>query len=824
MANNVSLEDESLLSSDTTFTLERVRSQLRRDRFRHDPDSSERSIPRPFVCDGHEYSLKDGRHYWYTGEEQLAQRKSLCYNLLKATNDHEDHCLRLDEILSGIVLCNFQPKEDIEDISCHAFETLARLPARPLPLPQIPTAFYSEYLDADPPRKLQLVESDSLWPRLKVTSYVSTNVIRTALLFQIYPASANSLLSKFLDNIADILTTATAISSIEESQVIQQNWFVVRAFLWTCWQRCSMVYFHGLLGKQLRLGYDDQISWDFTLKGMELCPSLSIQEMSKTQASLRKPRYMCGWAFELLRSDPVCIGLDFRRFFSRYRMVFGGEPGRCIKNHPEASCLGDEPDRCQRFKGMKIDNQSAHEISCDGGCERLFWDDASYRSTTGARAVGLESSESRKGLFYRQASSSTLAISHVWSHGQGGRPERGPLETGHGLNTCLHQRYVSIARSLGCDSYWMDTPCIPENHKLRKEAIERINEVFENSKVTLVCDKDLMAIDASNLTIEVSELILTTILVCDWNLRAWTFLEAFRGRSNVRVLCKNNVVLSLKEVVEIVYREGAIDIGLLLLSAPHLLPSRITRAIRNRPSKSYIDGFLTVETGGSLLSHRAASRKGDDIVIWSLLLDDKVYNDAEAFWRSREGTTLPTSFLVSSAPRLHKKKGLTWAPSSPIAQSTRQRLQYPATRYLAYDGSESDNGSVQSAGFLANWLAYDFTGPCIGSKLLSSIANINIAPEQRWYRNNMRTIRSRYLRGYCWGALLRPINRRGNFLPAINRDDVRRILLVVCASNHRLTVRCDTDVSIPWKWRGVYEWDMAEPLPKFTLWQHVLIV
>ena len=50
----------------------------------------------------------------------------------------------------------------------------------------------------------------------------------------------------------------------------------------------------------------------------------------------------------------------------------------------------------------------------------------------------------------------TIAISHVWSHGQGGRPE-------DGMNQCLHERYKRIALLPDCDSYWMDTACIPND-------------------------------------------------------------------------------------------------------------------------------------------------------------------------------------------------------------------------------------------------------------------------------------------------------------------------------------------------------------------------
>jgi hypothetical protein len=69
---------------------------------------------------------------------------------------------------------------------------------------------------------------------------------------------------------------------------------------------------------------------------------------------------------------------------------------------------------------------------------------------------------------------------------------------------------------------WMDTPCIPSDHKLRQEAIGRINDIFETSKLTIACDRDLMEIDISEPSIEMYEQLLATILLCDWNVRAWT--------------------------------------------------------------------------------------------------------------------------------------------------------------------------------------------------------------------------------------------------------------------------------------------------------------
>ena len=103
----------------------------------------------------------------------------------------------------------------------------------------------------------------------------------------------------------------------------------------------------------------------------------------------------------------------------------------------------------------------------------------------------------------------------------------------------------------------MDTPCILQEHKLRREAIENINPIFEHSKATVICDTDLMDIEASELSMGVCELIIGTVMVCDWNLRAWTFLEAFRGREKIYVLCKDNILDPFKKIFAMVCRQGS---------------------------------------------------------------------------------------------------------------------------------------------------------------------------------------------------------------------------------------------------------------------------
>lgn len=174
---------------------------------------------------------------------------------------------------------------------------------------------------------------------------------------------------------------------------------------------------------------------------------------------------------------------------------------------------------------MNIEDQSAHSSTCDCKCRRLHWYESSYRDTTDGRAVSVDQEDD--GLVkYCTASESTIAISHVWSHGQGGGPELD--ETG--LNQCLHERYTKIAQIRGCNSYWMDTPCIPSDHNLRREAISHINSIFQNSRITLICDRDVSAVNVSMTSVDDLERLLAVFLLCGWNIRAWTLLEGMRRR------------------------------------------------------------------------------------------------------------------------------------------------------------------------------------------------------------------------------------------------------------------------------------------------------
>ena len=389
-----------------------------------------------------------------------------------------------------------------------------------------------------------------------------------------------------------------------------------------------------------------------------------------------------------------------------------------------------------------------------------------------------------------------------------------------------------------------------------------------NAKVMLVCDKDIMEVDISNMITAVCETLLVTAIVCDWNVRAWTFFEAFRARRTIHLLCRNNAVVPLKQVIEFVHRNGGLDIGILLLAMPHFLPSlddRILASPKSEGRERFMAGYLSIETSGSLLSHRAASREGDDFVIWSLLMSEKtIFYNAETFWESMQGLAFQTSaktgnifssaakikigYLVSSAPRL-KKRGLGWAPASPASHLSTKSERHGLD---GFDGGPSESGYITVDGLVADWLLCRIDGTGFWPMISSMAARLWKQSPKSQCPRNLANIRARYLQGYRWGAILCPIEERWRYTRS-QRDNwregdnwwedgsrLRREILVVCGTNEvkgSVMEKYVYNNSIPtkgrwdeiseavgWEWRGVYTWDYAEPLPQWRRVNKFLIV
>ena len=322
---------------------------------------------------------------------------------------------RLDALFSKLFRFRFEPLGDSQAIIEQAANLLERMPTWPPELEDTPTDLPSEY------RASSLVNAAStnarLWEQLQTTTYVSSTVLRVALSAAMDPGCQQSLLD--MTNIIAVLVEILSQLALTVSDD-GTSWrlFNVRAFLWTSWQRCQMMYFHMIADSYLVYGSSDGKLGlgDLTLRGTLPSPGLTIHQMSRLRASLGKSAYMCGWNFELLRTNSICIGADFRRLHQRYKKMFGSYRARCLAGQLNA-CKGHSPKSCRRFQGMAIENQSAHDQSCLGNCRQLIWDESSYRSLSGARAVSLVRTErhSDETWQYCNASDQTLAISHVWS-------------------------------------------------------------------------------------------------------------------------------------------------------------------------------------------------------------------------------------------------------------------------------------------------------------------------------------------------------------------------------------------------------------------------
>lgn len=585
-----------------------------------------------------------------------------------------------------------------------------------------------------------------------------------------------------------LLSLTCRLSTESVATDAKRSWVVVKAFLWTLWQRALMLYLRSKMEFQLDSGFTFN-EQELDIRGLACVPEIFAQRLAEHSNDQKEAQYMCSWAYELLRNDRACATTDLRRFHWCYNRLFRGRHARCKDGQQQ--CEGGSPENCQRFKGAVVSDQSAHSFDCDKSCRRLLWDRMSFTEVSGAKAVCLTTTDDKQ-LRYCKASGKTLAVSHVWSHGQGGRPDT------TGFNACLHRRYEKLAILIGCDSYWMDTPCIPNEKALRTECINNINKIFNQSMVTLVCDRDIMGIEISNLSMDLQESILATLLVCDWNLRAWTLLEAMRGRHNIHLLCKRDQVVSFKETLKAVNENGRIDLAILFLTSQHLLPQPppidygLFEEVWDTTEEDRMMqlGIISLGEASILLSHRHGTRDGDDVVIWSLLAGERAIKNVAELWKSHEGAKIQTGFLMSSSQRLQGYNGLGWAPSCPTLQSSPSKEPDRVLFYLAYDGENTQEGVITSEGFWAKWLIHKF---------LVSSAHYGVR-----FPGNI-AISSRYLRNYCWGAILRPAPRRGpRYIPALYPGKAKDPLVAVCGSNDG---RC-------WEWKGVYEWATIDPSPE----------
>ncbi|KIY03312.1 uncharacterized protein Z520_00002 [Fonsecaea multimorphosa CBS 102226] len=578
----------------------------------------------------------------------------------------------------------------------------------------------------------------------------------------------------------------------------EQAMTIVKVFLWSAWQRSVMLHFYYVVGVQLAHGYSSTWNTFLAIRGVH-----ELESLSRDAYRGKCTDYLCNWAFELLRTSRTSVGLDFRRMISRFDAQFHGRHGRCIRDST-STCEGGQPETCQRFTAAEAAAQSAHSPGCNGHCSRILWNAPSYFECRKPAAIA--AIENSAYLNYSPVSCQTLAISHVWSHGQGGRPETG-------INTCLHHRYCRLARQFGCDTYWIDAACIPSETTLRRQAIDSINEIFAASKVTLVIDMDVQSVDVTlpDPSIAEIETLVSTLLVSDWTVRGWTLLEAMRGSRAIWLLCKNDGVMNLRHALTILHERGGIDIGVLLGSAQHLIP-------HSDPASK-----KTVEEAGFLLSQRHTSWPEDVIICWSLLINAPVRKEAAGLWRNQ--TRVRSGYILSSAPRVGTMKGFGWAPSTPYVRPIKRsvglengRSQEYSVRFPSYDGEGSLPVNITEHGLRGKWRVVE-----VDRSLLESTKDLccELTPFPYVYEDDEMAFETPQLiyahpdDALAWltivdlldhGARVRLVRAvaEDGISPAVGtsqRGEGFGLIAALCAS---------LNGGLSWEWKGVYSWQESE--------------
>ena len=752
--------------------------------------------------------------------DDRAQRNlARCDALFQAAACTTSHLAKLDEVFSTFLYSHLEGSELPPDaITTKVIAVLSRLTARPPASQSLPDSLPSCYF-----------ANTLSWETLHVASFVPANLIRLVAneSLQGHGIRHVLVLPHYLTEVASIIN---AVCDRELKQSAPE-WFIVRAFLWTFWQRLNTLIRYFQCKRNLRGGFASYGSEFDPPSPFSVGQGTKIEEILEQNSRKDKPDNMCSWALELTRNDPLCFGLDFRLLHQRFASVFHGVKARCQPNSARP-CDGRGPN-CLRYKGTKVPDQSAHDQTCtfkNASEPKLNWDEGSYRRVDGGRAVSVNPrTKSDAKLQYCSASDKSLAISHVWVHGQGGRPESG-------INQCLHQRYCRIAQQLGCDSYWMDTVSIPQDHQLRREAISKINTIFMESRAVLVCDRDFMQVDVSKVTLPLLEALLVGVLLCDWNIRAWTLLEAVKGRAKIQLLCKDNRTVDLQELLQTVCDQGRLDVAVFANLLRHMLlkhedaekpvifPRKYTalekmrKLVKGQLTQGEAEIQVPIGLAGSWLSHRPASRPEDEIVIWSLLLGDirpPLYN-VEEFWRGVNN--VDTGYLMSSCPRL-KKTGLSWAPSTPYAMVRQPgSVTQPDRVHLPRYTFHGTVGHIQRNGLWASWYVSEFDS-----------RNQTPAQSQSPAAREFTAILQRFHITERHVALLYPIHLDDRLVFGEKRGEVAaqpsgfgRLVAVCESSKKKLERQYTADVlseprpkSHCWLWKGVYEWPEQVPMPEF---------
>ncbi|PTB72910.1 hypothetical protein M440DRAFT_1441766 [Trichoderma longibrachiatum ATCC 18648] len=379
-------------------------------------------------------------------------------DLLASARDGSNHIELLNKVLGNLLTCKF-PSSIADECDMHlvvaaAADTLRRLPGCSTQLYD-DTHLYSPYSHQTMSQEGYLIDPTtpedhgrgSRWASYKVTTLFDTNTIRLALLVAYLDQTTHPLASYTMQGYVNLLSRLLETLSKSYQSFDFETWShrhayrVTLAFLWTAWQRSLLLYSHYVFGTRLRQQVNARFIDNLPFPDTPVDADIEFSTLGTSlqgddaQESLGCD-YVCRYSFELLKNSALSGTQDYRRLFARFNELFADKDARCRQTDSGtwAQCDGKSWKTCGRFFGLEVPDQSAHDISCAKPCKRLAWDEASYRGVDGPRSVCLSFTPPGGPLRYRTASDRTLAVSHVWSHGQGGTPDQG-------FNECLHDRH-----------------------------------------------------------------------------------------------------------------------------------------------------------------------------------------------------------------------------------------------------------------------------------------------------------------------------------------------------------------------------------------------
>jgi hypothetical protein len=197
-----------------------------------------------------------------------------------------------------------------------------------------------------------------------------------------------------------------------------------------------------------------------------------------------------------------------------------------------------------------------------------------------------------------------MAISHVWSDGTGA----GAWPEGE-VNSCLYNFFRQIAEQFQCKGIWWDTICIPKEKGARNKAINKIQNNYEDARITLVHDcflRNWEWVDANTACF--------AIVMSPWFSRGWTSLELASSRK-VKVVFKGPTGPLIKDLDEDILAEANRS------SEGHKFTADVIAKLRSRRITKVNDLLAT-------LGPRYTSWPKDVAIISGLLMGVEISPDA----------------------------------------------------------------------------------------------------------------------------------------------------------------------------------------------------